>query len=215
MFYGHIGIALATKPLTPKTSIGVLIFAATLIDVLCGVFTTIGIEYAQRTTGINSIPWSHGLFMSIVWSMVTFMITYAVTRNIKMSLIIGFLVFSHWILDFISHPMGMGKSLPKDLPLFFDGSKKVGLGLYNSLIAALITELGLLAGGIIIYMKKTRANDSTGKWAFIILIIFLALFPLSMYLPPRLSFLMTFIILFMLPIGIWIDQHRTYIYKKS
>jgi hypothetical protein len=55
-------------------------------------------------------------------------------------LIIGALVLSHWVLDFISHPMGMGKELPPDLPLLFGNSTRVGLGLYNSLPAALGTE---------------------------------------------------------------------------
>jgi hypothetical protein len=162
MFYGHIGVALASKPLAPKTSIGVLLIAATIIDLLCGVFTAIGIESVDTTTGISSIPWSHGLFMPLVWSIVAFLIAYVITRNRKMSMVIGLLVFSHWILDFISHPMGMGKTLPKDLPLFFNNSLKVGLGLYTSMVAALISELGFLAAGIFLYLKMTKAKDQKG-----------------------------------------------------
>ncbi len=215
MFYGHIGVALASKPLAPKASIGVLLIAATTIDLLCGIFTAIGIESVDMTTGISKIPWSHGLFMSVVWSILVFIVTYFITRNSKMSIILGLLVFSHWILDFISHPMGMGKTLPKDLPVLFDNSLKVGLGLYNSVVAALITELGLLAAGIFVYMKMTKAKDRTGKWSIFVLILFLALFPLTMYLPSTVSPYSVFLIIFMLPIGIWIDRHRTFVSKIS
>jgi hypothetical protein len=211
MFYGHIGVALVSKPLAPKASIGVLLIAATTIDLLCGIFTAIGIESVDMTTGISKIPWSHGLFMSVVWSILVFIITYFITRNSKMSIVLGLLVFSHWILDFISHPMGMGKTLPKDLPVLFDNSLKVGLGLYNSVVAALITELGLLAAGIFVYMKMTKAKDRTGKWSIFVLILFLALFPLTMYLPSTVSPYSVFLIIFMLPIGIWIDRHRTFV----
>jgi len=210
MFYGHIGVALASKPLAPKASVGVLLIAATTIDLLCGVFTAIGLESVDTTTGISSIPWSHGLFMSVVWSVMAFLITYLITRNGKMSIVLGLLVFSHWILDFISHPMGMGKTLPKDLPLFFNNSLKVGLGLYNSMVAALISEFGLLAAGIFLYLKTTSAKDQTGKWSILVLIIFLALFPLTMYLPSMVLPYTVFLLLFMLPIGTWIDRHRTF-----
>jgi hypothetical protein len=60
---------------------------------------------------------------------------------------IGFVVFSHWILDFIVHP--------PDLPLFLSGSPKLGLGLWTSgfgLILSGVLEVVLLAGGIVVYV---------------------------------------------------------------
>jgi hypothetical protein len=213
MFYGHIGVALAAKPLAPKVSVGVMLVAATAIDTLCGIFAFTGLEWVNTTTGESSLPWSHGLFMSVVWSLLTLGIAWLVTRNWKMSLVVAMLVFSHWLLDFISHPMGMGKLMPKDLPLFFDGSPKVGLGLYNSIAGALISEFGLLALGIFIYLKKSRPVDRTGKWAFAVLILMFALFPLTMYLPHKLTYLATFITLLFLPVGIWMELHRRFVSK--
>ncbi|NIV39003.1 MAG: hypothetical protein GWN58_59155, partial [Anaerolineae bacterium] len=70
----------------------------------------------------------------------------------------------------ISHPMGMGHELPPDIPLFFAGSPKVGLGLYNSVAAALITDFGLLVAGIAVYLVTTRPLDRTGTWSFWLLI---------------------------------------------
>ena len=211
MFYGHIGVAMASKPLAPKVSVGVMLVAATAIDTLYGVFTAIGLEWVNTTTGESYIAWSHGLFMSVVWSLLTLSIAWLVTRNLRMSLVIAGLVFSHWILDFISHPMGMGRALPKDIPLFFGNSSNVGLGLYNSVIAALISELGLLLFGIFVYLKKTKPVDKTGKWAFAVLLLVFALFPLTMFMPAKLTFLATFFTLIFLPVGIWVDHHRKYI----
>jgi len=215
MFYGHIGAALIAKPLAPKVSVGVMLVAATAIDTLCGIFTFAGMEWVNTTTGESSLPWSHGLFMSIIWSLLTLGIAWLITRNWKMSIVIAGLVFSHWVLDFISHPMGMGKVMPKDLPLLFEGSPKVGLGLYTYLVPALISEFGLLLGGIYVYLRTTRPTDRTGKWAFAILIFVLALFPLSMFLPQKIGFIATFITLIFLPLGIWMERHREYVSFKG
>jgi hypothetical protein len=72
------------------------------------------------------------------------------------SFVIGLLVFSHWVIDFITHPMGAilgGTPLPPDLPLFFNSSSNVGLGLYNhSFILSIVTDLGMLIFGIAIYV---------------------------------------------------------------
>ena len=207
MFYGHIGVALASKPLIPKISLGLLLVAVTFLDILAGLFSLIGIEYTN-VDGISVIPWSHGLMMSVIWSLMVSGIAYLTSGNWKTGLALGLLVFSHWLLDFISHPMGMGKPLPKDLPLLFNGSPKVGLGLYSTVAGAMITEFALLISGTVIYLVKTRAQDRVGRWSLLVLFLFLALMPLMMMLPQRLIFLMSFILLLFLPIGHWIERHR-------
>ena len=129
-----------------------------------------GIEGVDAN-GASSFPWSHGLFMSVVWSIAGFALAFLLTRDRRTSIVIGLLVFSHWVLDFISHPMGMGRELPPDIPLLFEGSPKVGLGLYNSVAAALITDLGLLVAGIVVYLVSTRPKDRTGTWAFWLMMV--------------------------------------------
>jgi hypothetical protein len=207
MFYGHIGVALASKPLVPKISLGLLLVAVTFPDILAGLFSLIGIEYTDAD-GISVIPWSHGLLMSIIWSLIVYGIAYGVSGSWRTGMALGLLVFSHWVLDFISHPMGMGESLPPDLPLLFNNSPKVGLGLYSTMAGAMITEFALLIAGSAIYIIKTRAQDRIGKWSLVALFLFLALMPLMMVLPERLIFLISFIILLLLPIGHWIERHR-------
>ena len=207
MLYGHIGVGLAAKRVAPKAPLGVLLLAATAIDVLCGIFILTGIETVDAS-GASSIPWSHGLFMAVVWSLAGFAVTFLLSRDRRMGAIVGLLVFSHWVLDYVSHPMGMGRELPPDLPLLFEGSPKVGLGLYNSIAAALITDFGLLIGGSVVYLLSTRAQDRTGKWAFgtLILFCFLIALPAAM---PDLSALSTLALTLLLPLGSWVDRHRS------
>jgi hypothetical protein len=204
MLFGHIGIGLAAKRAAPKVSLGFLLAAATALDTLFGVFFSLGIE---RVNG--SIGWSHGLLMSAVWSIAAFAIVFLASRDFRAGIVIGLLVFSHWVLDFISHPMGMGRILPPDLPLLFDGSPKVGLGLYTSVAAALVTDLGLLAGGIVLYMTGTKAKDRVGVWAFWLMIAFIAAFPALVFLPSGLEGLPCLAQLLLLPFGLWVDRHRS------
>lgn len=147
----------------------VLLIATQALDILSFGFQVIGIEdfgvsqsnFSQGVTVIStaSIPWSHGLFMSVVWSLLAAAIAYLFYRERRTAGIIGLAVFSHWALDFIVH-------LP-DLPLLFSGSQLVGLGLWSSgpgLIVATILEIGLLAGGIAINVvarkRKTKIKKS-------------------------------------------------------
>jgi hypothetical protein len=147
---GHIAIAFAAKPATSKASLWVLIMATEILDLLSFGFLAAGIEH----TGPEPwLPWSHGLFMSVVWSAVVGVIAYIFYRDRRTSIVTGLLVFSHWGLDFISHD--------SDLPLLFNSSPLVGLGLESSLAIGLIMELSLLASGIAIYLvtRKKKVKD--------------------------------------------------------
>jgi hypothetical protein len=55
-------------------------------------------------------------------------------------------------MDFVSHGPG--------LPLLFEGSPRVGLGLETTLLVGLIMELSLLAAGIAIYLAARKRKAS-------------------------------------------------------
>jgi hypothetical protein len=207
MFFGHIAVGLAAKPVAPKAPLGVLLLSATAIDTLAGIFVITGIETTDAS-GTSSFPWSHGLFMAVVWAIVGAAIAFFLSRDRRVSIVIGFVVFSHWLLDFISHPMGLGRDLPPDLPLLFEGSPKVGLGLYNSIPAALITEFGLFIAGVVIYLRTTGAKDRVGRWAFWLMVLFTFLLILPSAVP-QLTLLPTFATVLLLPFGNLVDRHRS------
>jgi hypothetical protein len=83
-------------------------------------------------------------------------LAYVFYRNRRQASIIGLVVFSHWGLDFLMH---------SNLPLFFDGSPTVGLGLENSgagFIFMTCLDLALLAGSIPLYLasrERTGAKE--------------------------------------------------------
>lgn len=158
---GHFGIAFAVKPLAPKAPLLVLLAASEALDLLSVGFIAVGIEELAVSSmdfkqGIEvlvpaSVSWSHGLFMSIVWSIVFALIAFLIWRDKRTSAVIGVVVFSHWVLDFIVHA--------PDLPIFFDGSTMLGLGLWTSgpgLIASITLEIVLLAAGIFIYIYSRK-----------------------------------------------------------
>jgi hypothetical protein len=162
---GHFAVAFAAKPIAPKVPLWALLTASEALDLLFYGFAAVGIEKAGVTQtdiaqGVRivtqgQIPWSHGLFMSLVWSALAAGIVYLVLRDRRVSSVLGFVVFSHWMLDSIVHL--------SDLPLFLDGSPRVGLGLWGSglgLVISGILEMTLLAGGIAIYInwRKKRVE---------------------------------------------------------
>jgi len=165
---GHLAVALAVKPVAPKAPLWVYLVASETLDLLSFLFLAIGLEKPATSTvdltnGVRilipgSIPWSHGLFMSLVWSGLAALLTWLVLRDRRSASVVGLVVFSHWLLDLIVH-------LP-DLPLFFEGSPKVGLGLWGGgpgLILSCILEFVMLGAGIAFYLnwrkKETLANS--------------------------------------------------------
>ena len=160
MVVGHFGVGLAFKRVTPQVPLAVLLIAADLLDVLFLVFWLTGIEHCSETSIVIN-AWSHGLLMSVFWSVTAGTITFFFSHDRRTSVVMGLLVFSHWVLDFLAHN--------PDLPLLFNGSPLVGLSLEWSYTdagyvihwaQALIAEFGLLAAGIVIYLttRKKRTN---------------------------------------------------------
>jgi len=160
---GHLGLGFAAKPAASKVHLVVLLIATELIDILWTVFYFTGID--NNRVGIDSSPWSHSLFMSLFWSVMAALIAYHVYHDRRSGMVIGLLVFSHWVIDFITHPMGAifgGKPLPPDLPLFFNSSYNVGLGLYNhSFPIAIATDIGMLVIGVGVYVCSRSGHLTT------------------------------------------------------
>ena len=157
----HASIGLMAKSIAPKAPLWALLAATQVPDLLYFGFSAAGIENpgvsttdftrGLVTSSLPFYPWSHGLLMCIVWALVVAAIAFLLTRYRRTSLVIGAMVFSHWLLDFIVY---------STLPLFFNNSQLVGLGLLNSrtgLVLGIILEISLIAGGIIIYwLTKKR-----------------------------------------------------------
>jgi hypothetical protein len=148
----HLGVGLAAKRAAPKTNVTILILAAYAIDLIWGIFYFVGIEHMSEDGAAGTNPWSHGLFMSLVWSLLVGGIAFWVSRKRNTGLIVGLLVFSHWVMDFISHPMKAVFPSDTGLPLLFENSPVVGLGVWSTRLGLNIGEYGTLALGIMVYI---------------------------------------------------------------
>ncbi len=201
MYLGHFAVGLAAKPAAPKASLGILLVATQVIDILYAVFLVAGIG---RSSGAS--VWDHGLVMSLVWSVIAFGIYFTFSRDIRLGLVVGSLVLSHWICDFISWS--------NTLPLAFSDFPRVGLGLYGSTAASLIGEFGLFGIALTYYLFKTKANDRIGKWAPWLLLAYLILLAPAALLPGKFVIIVAIGMILVAPIGVWIDRHRSPILMK-
>ena len=157
---GHLAAGFVAKPVGPKVPLWVFLVASETNDILYFLFSSTGLEpkavmtmdFSQGvrylTPAIN--PWSHGLFMSVIWSLTAATIGFLFYRDCRSGILLGAVVFSHWLLDFLMH---------SNLPLFFGGSPLVGLGLENSgpgFLFMTIFDIVILAGGIVFYFRAKK-----------------------------------------------------------
>jgi hypothetical protein len=212
MFLGHFGVAFAAKKALPNTSLGTLVFAAQFADLLWPILLLAGVEHVRIVPGLlpaspfdfRWYPISHSLVTELGWGGLVALICFAMHRNIRGALLLGCLVPTHWVLDLIAHR--------PDLPIY-PGSSKFGLGMWNSVPLTLAVEYVLFAVGIALYLSATCVKDTTGKWAFWSLVIFLgAIYPASLFGPPPPSVQAlawsALAIWLTVPWAAWADRHR-------
>jgi uncharacterized membrane protein YhaH (DUF805 family) len=213
MFIGHYGVALAAKRPAPRVSLGMLIIAAQLVDLVWPILLLLGIERVSIVPNDNpflrlsfdSYPWSHSLVTTVLWAVLVGGAYGAVRRDRTAGVIVGLLVASHWVLDWITH-------VP-DLPLY-PGGPRVGLGLWNSVAGTMIVETLVFLAGLTIYARTTRAVDRTGRWALWAFVGFLALVHVanasSPPPPSETTVAWASLSAWLIPLfGWWVDRHRT------
>ncbi len=213
MFLGHFGVALACKKVTPKTSLGLLFFAAQFLDLIWPVFVLIGWEKVRVLPGSTaftplefvSYPVSHSLMMTLVWAILVCFLHLTRHMDLKATGTLLLLVVSHWVLDLVSHK--------PDLPIVFGEDVHVGLGLWNSVWGTIVVESLIFGGGLFLYLKSTTARDNTGRFALWGLCVFLVLVWLAGAFgpPPPNSTSVAVVTLGLWLLvwwGGWIDRHR-------
>lgn len=211
MFIGHFAVGLALKRVAPRTSMGHLIAATQLADMLWPIFLLLGWEHVRIDPGntavtplaFDSYPFSHSLLMLGVWAI--FFAWLAARGNRRAMIWIGAAVISHWVLDVVTHR--------PDMPIWPFGGPKLGFALWNSVPATVVIEGLMSIGAVWIYVKTTRAKDGIGRWAFVSWVTVLALIyagNLAGPPPPDVrSLALVALGLWMFPVWAWwFDAHR-------
>ena len=213
MFLGHFGLAFAAKRVAPKTSFGTALLATEFADCLWPLLLTAGVEQVRIAPGITkmtpldfvSYPWSHSLFMDVVWGAAFAAIYFAVRRYKAGAWMVAAGVLSHWVLDWWSHR--------PDMPLTPWSTQKYGLGLWDSVAGTAVVELGLFFGGLAIYLASTKAKDRIGQialWSFVALMLVIWLGAVFGPPPPSLTAIKASAFALWLAVawGYWLDGHR-------
>lgn len=167
MFIGHYALGLASRKISKLPSLALLFIAAQWLDLIWPIFVLLGIETFHIEIGNTQItplsfdfyPYSHSLLMAIVWGLMLGTVYYLFTKNKQGSTLLGALVLSHWVLDFITHR--------PDLPLSPFSDVKVGLGLWNHSVLAIIIELGLFILGTVLYYRSAKPQKKISFWLLI------------------------------------------------
>ena len=213
MFLGHFGVGFGAKAAAPRTSLGTLLLASQLIDLLWPTLLLVGVERVAITPGITRVvpldfthyPISHSLAAVLLWAVLFGVAYQALRRYPRGALVCGLAVVSHWLLDLLTHR--------PDLPLSPGSDARVGLGLWGSLPATLLVELAVFAVGVFLYLRTTRASDRTGSIALWALVGFLLVIYAGNILgppPPSVSAIAWLgqAQWLLVAWGYWIDRHR-------
>ena len=182
MFIGHYALAFAGKKIDQLPSLAIMFIAVQLLDLLWPIFVLLGIETFEIEMGntamtpLNfiSYPYSHSLFAAIIWAVLFSAVYFLFTKNKKGSVLLGLLVCSHWVLDFLTHA--------PDLQLSPFSSTRVGLGLWNAPVIEVILEVGLFIAGVYLYFKTVNPKRKIAFWTLII--FFLIIHLMNIFGPP-------------------------------
>ena len=213
MFLGHFAVGFASKRVAPETSLGSLLAAACFPDLLWPLLLLTGFETVRIDPGNTaftpldfvSYPISHSLLLVGVWALLVGAAYQAATRYRRGAAVLALGVVSHWILDAISHR--------PDMPLLPWGSRRVGLGLWNSIPATLAVELAMFLAALALYQRGTQPVDAVGKWGYVSFVsVLAALYAADLAGPPppsvpALAWVALGLGLFLLWAA-WFDRHR-------
>jgi len=172
MLVGHYAAALAAKAVEPRAPFWVLVAGAQLVDIGWAGLVMAGIEKIRidptlpgSALDLYHMPFTHSLPAALIWAMAATLLCRLLISNVwRVCIVVGAVVFSHWILDLLVHR--------PDLELWFGGAK-VGLGAWNFPVQEAMLEMGLIAlTGAAWLWQRGRAQESA--WPALLFLLFLA-----------------------------------------
>jgi hypothetical protein len=181
MFAGHYAAALAAKAAEPRAPMWTLVAGAQLVDIGWSVLVLAGVERGSIDPALpgsalvlEHMPWTHSLPAALAWSLAAVLLSKLLLRlATRTAIIIGAVVFSHWLLDLIVHR--------PDLELYPDGPR-LGFGLWNMPVPEQAVEIGLLAVAGMFWAAQ-RARAGLSAWpaaAFVTLLVAVQIIALLM-----------------------------------
>jgi len=185
MLVGHYGIGFAAAGADRRIPLWAALIAAQLPDILFGCFVLLGIEHLTIVPGITAsnpldpthFPYSHSLVAGLILGGLTWVACLGLGARRQSATILAAVVATHWLLDLPMH-----RAI---LPVY-DDAWKVGLGLWNTPLAAFALEAAVLLGGLGWYLRSA-APQSARRQGLLIGAAMIGVH-LAIYLTPRLFF---------------------------
>lgn len=156
MFIGHFAPAFVAAAVSPeRPRLGTMFVAAQLADWGFFSLATLGIENMRVDPAASvmvpydlyDMPYTHSLIGTAILGAAFFGIVAIARRDLRLGVIAGLVVLSHWFADWLVHvpDLTLGGTPPK-----------LGLGLWNYPWVAMPLELLLTFGAFAFFMRRTR-----------------------------------------------------------
>lgn len=174
MLAGHFGVAGLVKAWRPALPMGALLVATQLPDLVFFALSTSGTEAAEPAepglSGYGSLlitaEYSHSLVSNVLLAVLVGVLVHLFLRKRwghDAGLVLGGVVFSHWLLDLLVHRPDLAV-LPGDagnLPL-------LGLGLWELPLIAGLVEGTLVVAGTVMYAWRVFRDvpSRTRAWCY-------------------------------------------------
>jgi hypothetical protein len=183
MFVGHYSAALAAKAAEPRGPLWAYVGAAQLLDIGWASLVMGGIEKVRFNPDLpgsflvlDYMPFTHSLPAAILWSVAgAALARWLLKLPWRAAVILGLVVFSHWIADFLVHR--------PDLELVI-APGRVGLAWWDFPMPELLLEAGLVGVAGAAWLWR-RGKEGRGLWPGVVfLTILLALQGISLFVAP-------------------------------
>ncbi|WP_214324839.1 permease [Nonomuraea sediminis] len=173
MITGHFGLAAVVKSTQRSVPLWALMLAAVWLDVLFIPLMLAGVEHIDPVSGTHAgygegiihADYTHSLVGSLVISGVTGWVA-ARRWGRRGGVVIGAVVFSHWVLDLIVHRA--------DLALIPGTGPRLGLGLWRHPGATAAAEAALVLAGALLYWRSSVQEGTPKGRATLIALLLVA-----------------------------------------
>lgn len=163
MFAGHFGVAAAVKAKAHKVPLWAIMVSTQLIDIIFIPLFLAKVEYmvdvTEKSYGGSMIYafYSHSMIGTLLLAILVGIVSGHFWGR-KSGIILGSVVFSHWLLDLLVHR--------SDLPIFpgnLGNLPLLGFGLWNFTMISLFIEAVLVLTGGFLYFKSIISKSNNGK----------------------------------------------------
>ena len=181
MIAGHFGFAAIVKGRETRVPLWSLMLATVWLDIVFIPLLLMKIESLQTVPGLHGgygeniiyADYTHSLVGALVLSAV-FGLIFAPIWGRRCAVVLGFVSFSHWLLDLITHRHDM-PLLPGDLGHL----PRLGFGLWQFKTASIVLELFLVLVGAWCYWRAAHAvtaQRQRGRGRAIVAAVLIVLF---------------------------------------